>query len=142
MNPQMAVAQNNLAMILATRPDARDEALALAQQAVSAAPAPYRAGMYDTLAFVQGQRGDYAGAIASIEKALALMPNEPKYQVRLAAMLIGNQQIDRAKRLLEQLKSRPGISPQVEKEIEELQKRIKEIELQKRVEPQSAAHAF
>ena len=126
LNPQHAIAQNNLAMILATNPGALDEALALANQAVNAAPTGHRAGVYDTLAFVQGQRGDYAGAIASIQQALLLKPNEPKYQVRLAIMLIGNQQVDRARALLDELKSRPGISPQVEREVQELQKRVEQ----------------
>jgi Tfp pilus assembly protein PilF len=123
-HPKSAIAQNNLAMILGSKRESLDEALALAQQAVEGAPPDYKAGVYDTLAFVQGQRGEYPAAIASIEQALTLKPNETKYQVRLASMLIGNQQVDRARALLEELKSRAGTSPELQREIQSLQERV------------------
>jgi Tfp pilus assembly protein PilF len=124
LNPQLPVAQNNLAMILARKHESLDEALMLAQQAVNSAPPAHRAGIHDTLAFVRGQRGEYAAAVASLEQALTLKPNEPKYQVRLANMLIGNQQINRAKIILEELKSRAATSIELQKEIQSLQERV------------------
>lgn len=78
----LPIALNNLAMILARRGEKLDEALAFAQRAVAARPGV--ATIFDTLAYVQAKKGDYNGAIASIQHAINLEPQSMLWQVHEA----------------------------------------------------------
>jgi tetratricopeptide (TPR) repeat protein/transglutaminase-like putative cysteine protease len=70
--PQSARALNNLAWLLRDRPGRETEALSLAERAVDAAPEMDAA--WDTLAELRFASGDVTGAIAAIDRALALGP--------------------------------------------------------------------
>jgi tetratricopeptide (TPR) repeat protein len=85
MDPQLHLAKNNLAWLLAERePPDLDRALALAQEAVEAAPrvANYR----DTLGTILLLRGQLEQAVTELERALPGMPEKsrPKIQQKLA----------------------------------------------------------
>jgi tetratricopeptide (TPR) repeat protein len=126
LDPKIGIPQNNLAMLLAKQHNRVDEALKYATEAV-AVGGDNGASFLDTLAFVQGQRGDYAAAVDAAQKAAALRPAEPRFQIRLANMLIDNKQGDRAKSILQQIQSQPGLDkspPDVLKDLQSLRQRL------------------
>lgn len=84
LDSSLAVAKNNLAMMLATRGESLDEALELAQDAVTAEPR--NASFIDTLGFVYAARGDYAAAVKHLEDAVKLEPGQPQWRERLAEL--------------------------------------------------------
>jgi predicted Zn-dependent protease len=125
LDPKMGIPQNNLAMLLARKHERLDEALKFAKEAV-AVGGNLRASFLDTLAFVQGQRGDFAAAVDAAKEALALQPAEPRFKVRLANMLIDDHQADRAKPILKELQS-PDLKTapaDVQKDIQSLEQRL------------------
>jgi tetratricopeptide (TPR) repeat protein len=72
IDPDLAPAANNLAMIKLRSGGNLDEALELARRAVAASPeVPH---FHDTLGRVYRARGDRVAAIASLEKATSLPP--------------------------------------------------------------------
>lgn len=78
--PDHAGANNDLASILAERKQDLDGALALAERAVGLAPS---ASTFDTLAFVQMQRGEGDAARRTLEDALEKQAGEPMLLYRL-----------------------------------------------------------
>lgn len=123
-DPRLPIAQNNLAMLLAQKDDHLDEALQLAQQA-AASKVESRASFLDTLAFVQSRRRDYVAGIAAIQEALAIRPDDPRFQGRLAMMLVENHQPELAKPIVEKLTTRPNAAPrEVQQQIQQLQARL------------------
>lgn len=78
--PDHVGAANDLAWLLAERNVELDQALALAQRAVSAAPSAHT---LDTLAWVELRRGDPAAAIATLDRGLEANPNDPTLLFRL-----------------------------------------------------------
>jgi tetratricopeptide (TPR) repeat protein len=125
LDPASTLAQNNLAMLLATKGERLDEALSLAQQAAKV-ESDDRASFLDTLAFVQAQRRDYPAAVQSIEQAITLRPNHPGFQTRLLTLLVDNNEIDRARPVLMNLKSlNPNdVTPELLQQIRALEDRI------------------
>ncbi|MEM7577982.1 MAG: tetratricopeptide repeat protein, partial [Planctomycetota bacterium] len=87
LNPGAQIARNNLAMLLIERdPEANgSEALELARAVV--ASNPNNANYRDTLAFVQARMGDLDEAIAQIQIAIDLEPQNPLWRERLAELL-------------------------------------------------------
>ncbi|HEY1685441.1 MAG TPA: tetratricopeptide repeat protein [Tepidisphaeraceae bacterium] len=83
--PDLPIALNNLAMILANRPDKLDESLALAQRAVKAAP--QAATIYDTEAFVDAKRHHFDDADAAMQQALKLDAQNRLWYVHRAKYL-------------------------------------------------------
>lgn len=82
LDPGLAVAKNNLAMLLANRGEELDEAMRLAQEAVQAEPG--NASFVDTLGSVCAARGDYDAAIEQLKRAVELEPREQQWRDRLA----------------------------------------------------------
>lgn len=83
-NPGLAVANNNLAMLLVNQGNAIEDALHFAQEAV--AQAPENANYRDTLAQVYASAGDFDAAITALRKAAELEPQEPKWRERLSEL--------------------------------------------------------
>ncbi|HYO07776.1 MAG TPA: tetratricopeptide repeat protein [Tepidisphaeraceae bacterium] len=104
--PGLQVAQNNLAMILSSREERLDEALALAKQAVGTAH-PALANFYDTLAAIQARRLDYAAAADASREAVRLDRNNVAFQVRLAQSLVGAGNAGQAKAVIRQIEALP-----------------------------------
>ncbi|MEM1026572.1 MAG: tetratricopeptide repeat protein [Planctomycetota bacterium] len=87
LNPDAQIARNNLAMLLIDRSVENDgvEALDLARTVV--ASNPNNANYRDTLAYVQAKLGDLDEAIAQIQIAIDLEPQNPLWRERLAELL-------------------------------------------------------
>ncbi|HWB52738.1 MAG TPA: tetratricopeptide repeat protein, partial [Tepidisphaeraceae bacterium] len=77
--PDLAVALNNLAMIVARSGQNLPEAISFAEKAVAAAPKA--ATIYDTLAYVQAESKDYKAAISSIQHAVDIEPDNMLWRV-------------------------------------------------------------
>lgn len=123
--PDFAAAQNNLAMLIATRNGNLAEAVSLASNAVRAMPgAP---AFYDTLGHVQAKAKDYKGAIASLTKAVQLEPRNPAWLINLA--LVYDQAGQRAdmERLVRQAElavQGRQISPEYQRKLAELRDKV------------------
>jgi len=85
VSPKFALANNNLAMLLATLRKDLDEAVSLAKTAVQVRPTS--ASFLDTLAFVQHRAGRDDDAIATAQQAVALQPDNVQWQTRLSQLL-------------------------------------------------------
>jgi tetratricopeptide (TPR) repeat protein len=105
LRPDLTVAANNLAWVLARHGGDPAEALRLANQAVIAEPrnAIYR----DTLAFVLTKNGDTSGAVAAEHAAVLLSPDRIAYQVREADYLRQNGQLEAAREALKTIDASP-----------------------------------
>ena len=79
-HPDHAGANNDLAWLLAEEKEDLDTALALAERAVGLEPVP---NAWDTLAYVQMQRGDADAARETLESALAKHAGNPTLLYRL-----------------------------------------------------------
>jgi tetratricopeptide (TPR) repeat protein len=86
LDATLAVAQNNLAMILAERGGNLKEAADLAEAAVR--QQPNVATFHDTLATVQGRAKNYPAAITSARAALAIDVYNIGYRVNLIQLLV------------------------------------------------------
>jgi predicted Zn-dependent protease len=126
LNANFAIAQNNLAMLLARQDKQLEEAAMLAEHAAKT-PGAIQASAYDTLAFVRGKRHEYPAAIEAINRGLALVPNNVTLQLRLATLLADHNQIDKARAVVEEIKSLPDVrqsSPEIAQELRALEKRL------------------
>ncbi|MEM6459252.1 MAG: tetratricopeptide repeat protein [Planctomycetota bacterium] len=84
LEPGLAPAANNLAMVLADGGGDLDEALAFARAAVAAAPED--PNYHDTLAHVLRRAGRLDEARAAIQRAIDLDPGNPQWRQRLNEM--------------------------------------------------------
>ncbi len=84
-DPGSSVTRNNLAMLLIETTQEQDHALQLARDAVAAEP--NNANFRDTLAIVQARIGQLDEAIANIQAAIDLEPQNPLWKQRLAELL-------------------------------------------------------
>ena len=103
LRPNMAAAQNNLAMILLNEgnPGNAQEALALAGRAASANPG---SALYlDTLSAAQGAARDYDGALASISKAIAIDGANAQFKLRRIELLVDAGHIQEAASAMDQI---------------------------------------
>jgi Flp pilus assembly protein TadD len=82
VNPQLQIATNNLALLIADRGGDLAEALSLARSSVEANPSV--ATYYDTLAHVNVARKEFDEAIANLRKAVELEPESPDWRINLA----------------------------------------------------------
>lgn len=82
MQKDLPISLNNLAMLLAKHGGNTSESLDLAKRAVDVAPKIPT--IYDTLAFVQASAKDYNGAQLSIQRAVALDPQNVLWRIHQA----------------------------------------------------------
>jgi tetratricopeptide (TPR) repeat protein len=102
-DPQLAIAKNNLAMILAQRGGDLHEAMELAQFACAQTDHPQRARFLDTLAFVQAKTGEYDRAAATWKQAIELEPNNLTWRIRRTQALIQGGRYEQARASLAEL---------------------------------------
>ncbi|WP_428939608.1 tetratricopeptide repeat protein [Fontivita pretiosa] len=102
-DPTLAIAKNNLAIILAQRGGDLHEAMELAQFACAQAEHPDRARFLDTLAYVQAKMGEYEGAAATWKQAIELDPNNLAWRIRRTQALIQAGRYEQAKASLAEL---------------------------------------
>jgi cellulose synthase operon protein C len=118
--------QNNLAMALATGNGDLNEAARLAERATQLDP--NQANYFDTLAFVQGRAKNYDPAIAAQQTAVRLEPDNPKWRVNLAKLLINAGKTDQAKRQIADLDGMtPGVralTPDYQKQLDILRRQL------------------
>ncbi|MEM6553064.1 MAG: tetratricopeptide repeat protein [Planctomycetota bacterium] len=93
--------RNNLAMALINQDRQLEEAIALARQAVDAAP--NNANFLDTLAQAHAAAGQWTQAVEAVQRAADLAPTEPIYLRRLADYLDQAGDTDRAAQVREKL---------------------------------------
>ncbi|MEX2671530.1 MAG: tetratricopeptide repeat protein [Phycisphaeraceae bacterium] len=129
-----AIALNNLAMLLADREAALDEALALAERAVEATESNV-ASFLDTIAHVQMQRGDYADAIVHLEEAVRLEPRTIEWRVNLVRAYHRQGRRDQALAALEEL---DGLQPDAQNLAPSLRDRLQQLR-EELTETQTAA---
>jgi tetratricopeptide (TPR) repeat protein len=109
-DPGHVGANNDLAWLLAERPEDRDRALRLAQRAARLDPRPE---ILDTLGWVQLQRGDPNAALAAFEKSLEAKPDDPSIRYRYALALEALDRDDEALAALQRA-LQTGPFPEVE----------------------------
>ena len=85
---------------------------------------PEFADSYAMLAFAQSTGGDRAAAIASMQKALAINPRNESYLVNLANIYLANREPEKAKTVLQSL--RTSDNPQLAARIEAMLEQIEE----------------
>jgi len=98
LNPDLAIAQNNLAMLLVRQNQHLDEALKLASQAVQQNPKV--ANFADTLSSVYGAMKNYDQALTSINSAVRLEPAGLEWQLHRIEIFADSGQSDKAKQAL------------------------------------------
>jgi len=101
-----AVSLNNLSWLVVK--DDPGRALALAQRAVKIDPSS--ANNLDTLGSMQMGRSDFKGAVASLQKAHGLAPDDAGISYHFALALEGSGQSAQAQTLLQALVKRGGFS--------------------------------
>jgi len=105
-DPADAIALNNLSWLVVKEDSKR--ALSLAQRAVKADPSS--PNNMDTLGTMQMNRSDFKAAVASLQKAHEMIPDNPEISYRLAVALEANGQGERSQALLQDLVKRGGFS--------------------------------
>jgi Flp pilus assembly protein TadD len=98
VDPENAVAANNLAVIYGDDEQKRGEALRLAR--LAAEKAPDNAFTLDTLGWIQFRTMDYPGAVRTLERAHELMPEHPEIAYHLGMAYEKVKRPDDARRLL------------------------------------------
>jgi tetratricopeptide (TPR) repeat protein len=100
LDPNAAVASNNLAYMYAERRTNLDRALGLAQTAKQRLPD--NAAVNDTLGWVFYQKGLATMAVRPPELSVAREPGNPLYQYHLGLAYYGAGQLEKARRTLEE----------------------------------------
>ncbi len=127
IRPDLALAQNNLAMVLDRMGQGAEEAIDLATAAVASHPndANYR----DTLAMLLSKAGQHEEALTHIDEALALEPSNDMWRINRAIILLAAGRIDEAKLELGVLGlQRQRMAPALVKELESLERMVAELE--------------
>jgi tetratricopeptide (TPR) repeat protein len=122
LQPNLPVAQNNLAMLIAKRNGDLAEARDLATKAVQAAPDA--ASFHDTLGQIQMQAKDYKGAMASFRTAGRLDSRNPEWKVRLGQACVAAGETNEANRLLDEI---DAMVPDKSKLAEPLRKELEQL---------------
>lgn len=105
LDPSLAVASNNLAMLLLRTGGSLDEALRLARQATSATNDRNIAEYFDSLGQVQLKLSDYTAARQSLQRAVELDPASIEKRIRLTRAIIGTGDGDAARAALTELRT-------------------------------------
>lgn len=110
LSPKNPLALNNLATLLAERPERREAALGFVKRAMdeSGRQPPF----LDTLGTIQMRSGQTAQAIASLEEAVANGGGDPRYYFHLAAAYQLGRQPDEARAALREAMQR-GLDEQI-----------------------------
>jgi tetratricopeptide (TPR) repeat protein len=90
MDPNFAVAANNLAWIYAEQGQNLDVALELARKAK--AQQPEVSSFTDTLAWVMFRRGDYSGALPLLQDCVKKVPDSAEFHYHLGMVLVADGQ--------------------------------------------------
>jgi tetratricopeptide (TPR) repeat protein len=98
-NPNLTVAQNNLAWVYAEQGQNLDVALGLAQKAKSLNPDVV--SFTDTLAWVMYKKGDYSGAIPYLRDCVKKSPDSGQFRYHLGMALVASGQKQQGKELLQ-----------------------------------------
>jgi tetratricopeptide (TPR) repeat protein len=126
-SPNLWIAQNNLAVLLARRGEHLDDARSLATSVVE--KHPHVATLRDSLALVQSKSGDLPGAIQTITIAIKLEPDNPAWRVRLAGyQLAAGNRADATKTLAEVDDRRLDLrklAPDVKSQLDTLRKSLR-----------------
>jgi len=129
LNPNLPVAQNNLAYQLYTSApqDQLPEARTLAERAV--ATNPKDGAFWDTLARVAMKQGDKARATAAFEKAVDLQPKDIPARVGLVQSYLAEGDKSRAKSVLTQIDSlllagSPSLQPDTRHDLQSLREQV------------------
>jgi tetratricopeptide (TPR) repeat protein len=93
-HPNHAGARNDLAWLLADQGTDLDRALQLTEEALRIETNP---DFLDTLGWVRFQRGEFSGAVAAFEQAVAERPDSPSMRYRLGLALSRSGDADRAR---------------------------------------------
>ncbi len=94
----LAVAKNNLAMMIVQRNGDLAEAAKLASEAIRSDPS--FPNYYDTLARVQAKAGETAKAVETVREATRRDPEHPEWQVSLAERLVDANETESAAAVL------------------------------------------
>jgi tetratricopeptide (TPR) repeat protein len=114
----VAVAKNNLAMVIVQRNGDLAEAAKLASDAIASDPS--FPNYYDTLARVQAKAGETTKAVETVREATRRDPEHPEWQVSLAERLVEANDPANASAVLGKLKG--AMSDELKGRIEALQK--------------------
>ena len=104
INPNDAIAANNLAMIYVMQDTKLQRAKSLANQALD--QNSRAAEFHDTLARVHAKLGDWPLAIKQQKQAVQLQPEDPRWRVPLAKYYTQAEQYDQAQATLDRLNQR------------------------------------
>jgi tetratricopeptide (TPR) repeat protein len=94
-SPRSVVAANNLACLLADRPEAREEALGLARRVLAAAP--FEGTVLDTHGWLTHLSGKSAIALPEIQRAARLRPESAAIRAHLAETLAALDRVEAAR---------------------------------------------
>jgi predicted Zn-dependent protease len=116
--PDLTDARNNLAELLADRGGDLTEAIDQARQCVNASP---QATYYDTLADILGRAKKYDDALAAMRTAVDIEPDNAKWRVHLAKLLLEARKPDEAKLAVAELDlMTPGVRSLPQNYLQEL----------------------
>ncbi|HEV2488870.1 MAG TPA: tetratricopeptide repeat protein [Candidatus Acidoferrales bacterium] len=99
VEPNLTVAQNNLAWVYAEQGQNLDVALGLAQKAKSQNPS--QVTYTDTLAWVMYKKGDYLGAIPYLQDCVKKSPETGQFRYHLGMALVASGQKQQGRELLQ-----------------------------------------
>jgi tetratricopeptide (TPR) repeat protein len=127
IDPNLFAAQNNLAMLIASRGGDLGEAMTLSSAAVKLQPR--QATLYDTMAFVQGKSGNYTAAADNMRTAISLEPDNVKWRVRLAQYLLDGGRASEAAREIAGIDDRRldlrSLPPALRQQLDSIRKQVR-----------------
>jgi predicted Zn-dependent protease/DNA-binding SARP family transcriptional activator len=131
LDPNQAIAQNNLAVLLGRGKGNMQEAQALAIAATKTAP--MQPAFQDTLAEVQARSGNARAAAQAERVASDLDPDNPRWRIRLANYLLDGGDRDAAAKVADTIKTSAGFQllpaeerQQMETDLTTVKKRLAE----------------
>ena len=125
-DPNLWLAQNNLAMLLVHRDGDLAEALRLAKAAAKLQPA--NPAVLDTLAQVQAKLRDYTSAIETVRHAILLEPDQGKWRIRLAQYQMAAGDIVEAAKtvaVVDDRRLQSGLSQEMQAQLTTLREQIR-----------------
>lgn len=99
----LAVVQNNLAMLIVKHGGNLDDARVMVQRAIQTVPT--LAPLYDTLAHVEAKAGRHPAALDGIRAAIRLQPKNVEYRLHLVALLMASGDTQEATQALKEIEA-------------------------------------